>query len=61
MSVWDEKEARRLLKEMPFYNALIEKPCIKRLNNIQMLLELPFSNELNIVKASKAFKRYARS
>ena len=61
MSVWDEKEAKRLLKELPFYNALIEKPYIKRLNNIQMLLELPFSNELNIVKASKAFKRYARS
>ena len=34
MSVWDEKEAKRLLKELPFYNALIEKPYIKRLNNI---------------------------
>ena len=40
---------------------LIEKPYIKRLNNIDMLRELPFYNELNISKTSKAFKGYARS
>ena len=50
-----------MLKELPFYNAPIENPYIKRLNNIDLLLELPFYNELSISKISKAFKRYARS
>ena len=31
MSFRDEKEAKRLLKEHPPYNAFIEKPYIKRL------------------------------
>ena len=60
MSFSDEKEAKRLFKELPFCNALIKKPYIKRLNNIDMLCELPFYDELNIVKVSKAFKGYAR-
>ena len=34
MNFWDEKEANRLLQELPFYNFFIEKPRIKRLNNI---------------------------
>ena len=50
-----------MLCELPFYNALIEKPYIKRLNNIDTLHELPFYNELNSVKTSKAFEGYARS
>ena len=52
-----------MFKELPVYNALIEKPYIKHLNNnnIDMLRELPFYDELNIVKASKTFKGYARS
>ena len=37
MSVWNEKEAKRLFKELPFYNAFIEKPYNKRFNNIDML------------------------
>ena len=57
------KKAKRVFKELPVYNALIEKPYIKHLNNnnIDMLRELPFYDELNIVKASKTFKGYARS
>ena len=39
----------------------IEKPYIKRLNNIDILRELPFYNEFGIVRTSKAFKGYARS
>ena len=39
----------------------IEKPYIKRLNNIYILCQLPFYNEFGIVKISKAFKGYARS
>ena len=61
MSFGDEKEAKRLFQKLPFYNALIEKPCIKRLKNINLLHELPFYDELSIEKISKAFKRYARS
>ena len=60
MSFWDEKETKILFTELPFYNALIEKPYIKHLNNIDMLREFSFQ-ELNIVKVSKAFKGYARS
>ena len=55
MSFWDEKETKILFTELPFYNALIEKPYIKHLNNIDMLREFSFQ-ELNIVKVSKAFK-----
>ena len=39
----------------------IEKPKIKKLRNIEMLRELPFYDELNIVKSAKALKNYARS
>ena len=51
MNFWNEKEAKRLFEELTFCNVLIEKPCIKRLNNIYMLHELPFQ-ELSIVKTS---------
>ena len=51
----------KLLKELSFYNTSIEKPCIKLLNKVDLQLEIPFYNELNTVKTSKAFKRYARS
>ena len=61
VSFWDEKEANRLFQELPFYNALIEKPRIKRVKNIDLLHELPFYDELSVVKISKAFKRYTRS
>ena len=61
MSFRDEKEAERLFEELPFYNPSIKKSYIKRLNNIDMLRELPFSDELIIVKISKALKGYAKS
>ena len=32
------------LKELPFYNNHIEKPKIKCLKNIDLLSELPFTN-----------------
>ena len=49
-SFWDEKKVKRLFQELPFYNVPIEKPCIKRLNNLDFLHELPLYNELGIVK-----------
>ena len=46
MGLWNEKETKRLFKELPFYMQL---PC-----------KLPFCNELSIAKISKAFKGYAK-
>ena len=48
-------------KELSFYNVSIEKPKIKRLKNIDLLAELPFYDQLNIIKTDQAFKGYARS
>ena len=61
MIFWDKKEGKGLSQELPFYNALMEKPCIKLLKNIDLLHELPFYDKLSIVKISEALKRYARS
>ena len=61
MNFWDEKEAKRLFQQFPFYNVLNDKPNIKHLSNIVLLHELPFYDELNIVEISKAFKGYTRS
>ena len=48
-------------KELPFYNKHIEKPRVKRLKNIDLLSELPFYEELNVIKTNHAFRRYAIS
>ena len=48
-------------KELPFYNKYIEKPKIKFLKNIDLLSELPFYEELNVIKTDHAFKGYAMS
>ena len=58
MSFWYTKE---LFQILPFYNVLIKKSKIKHLTNIELLHELPFCDELNVVEVSKASKRYARS
>ena len=48
-------------KEIPFYNKSIEKPKIKRLKNIDVLSELSFYEELNVIKTNHAFRGYAMS
>ena len=48
-------------KELPFYNVSIEKPKIKRLTNINLLAELPFHDQLSIIKTDQAFSGYAMS
>ena len=40
---------------------MIEKPKIKLLSNIELLHELPFYDELSVVKKSNAFKGYVKS
>ena len=48
-------------KELPFYNKHIEKIKIKGLKNIDLLSELPFYEEFNVIKLDCAFKGYAMS
>ena len=43
-------------QELPFYNKHIKKPKIKRLKTL--LSELPFYEEMNVMKINHAFKRY---
>ena len=53
--------AKKLSQILPFYNTFLEKPDIKKLSNIKLLQELPFYDELNVVKNPNAFSGYARS
>ena len=48
-------------KELPFFNASIEKPKIKSLKNVDLLAKLPFYSQLNLIKTDQAFKGHARS
>ena len=43
-------------KELPFYNKYIEKTKIKRLKNTDLLSELPFYEELNVIKRNHALQ-----
>ena len=55
---WDAKE---LFKILPFYNTFIEVPKVKKLNNVELLKELPFYDELSIVENKTSFSGYAQS
>ena len=46
---------------LPFYDTYMEKPKVKKLNNVEILKELPFNDELSIVKNKTAFRGYAQS
>ena len=48
-------------KELPFYNKSIEKPKVKRLKDIDRLAELPFYEQLSIIKSIQVFSGYAAS
>ena len=48
-------------KELPFFNLSVEKPKIKRLKTIDLLVELPFYDQLNIIKTDQPFSGYAAS
>ena len=51
----------KYFKELPFYNKPIEKPKAKRLKNIDWLAELPFYEQLSVIKTDQAFRGYAMS
>ena len=46
-------------KELLFCNEFIKKPKIKRLKNVDLLAELPFYEQLSIIKTNQAFEGYA--
>ena len=48
-------------KELPFYNKPIKKPKVKRVKNIDQLIELPFYEQLAVIKTDQAFSGYAMS
>ena len=48
-------------KELPFCNKHIKKPKIKSLKNTDLLCELSFYEELNVIKTNHAFRGYAMS
>ena len=52
---------QQTIKVLPFYNKSIKKPKVKRLKNIDQLAELPFYEQLSIIKTNQVFRRYASS
>ena len=54
-------DAVNYFKELLFYNKSIKKPKVKRLKNIDRLTELPFNEQLNVIKTDQAFSGYAAS
>ena len=53
-------DANNYFKELPFYNKPIKRP-IKRLKNIDWLVELHFHEQLSITKTDQALKGYGMS
>ena len=47
MIFWDVRKSFQILT---FYNVLTEKPKIKHLSNTELLHELPFYDELSVLK-----------
>ena len=54
-------ECKKIISNTSFLEHFTEKPEVKKLSNIKLLKELPFYDELSIVKNNNAFGRYARS
>ena len=54
-------DAAGYFEKLPFFNKPIEKPNVKRLKNIDRLTELPFCEQLSVIKTEQAFSGYAMS
>ena len=61
MAISSKNNDVNYFKELPFFNVSIEKPKLKRLKNVDLLAELPFYDQLNIIKTDQAFSGYAAS
>ena len=53
-------DAADYFKELPFYNKPIKKSKVKHLKNIDQLAELPFCEQLSLIKTNQALRGYAR-
>ena len=47
--------------ELTFYKKPIKKPKVKRLKNIDRLVELPFYDQLSVIKTDQDFRGYTMS
>ena len=56
-----DSDAVDYFKELPFYNKPIKKPKVKHLKKIDQLIELPFYEQLDVIKTDQAFSGYAAS
>ena len=54
-------DGNKIFKILSFYDTYTEKLNVRKLNNVQLLKELPFYDELSIVKNKTAFSGYAQS
>ena len=53
------QDVTNYFKELSYYNTYIKKPKIKPLRSMDLLSELPFYEELSVIKTDEAFKGYA--
>ena len=50
-----------IFEKLHFCNKLVKKPKFKRSKNIDQLAELPFYEQLNVIKTNQAFRGNAMS
>ena len=55
------RDANKIFQILPFYNTFIDNPDVKKLNNVELLKELPFYDALSVVKNKTTFSRYGKS
>ena len=56
-----DSDALNYFKELPFYDKPIKEPKVQRVKNIDWLIELPFYEQLSVIKTVQAFSGYAVS
>ena len=54
-------DAADYFKELRFYNKPIKKPKVKLLKNIGQLTELPFYEQLSVIKTTQVIRGYTMS
>ena len=61
MTISSKNNDANYFKELPFFNVSIQKPKIKPLKNVDLVAELPFYDQLNIIRTKQALSGYAMS
>ena len=56
MTISSENDDVKYFRKLPSFNVSIEKPKMKHLKNVDLLAELPFYDQLDIIKTDQAFK-----